>query len=228
MPSVSDYTSTVSSSGYGTGVTGLERSVGVYGSRTSLLGQGGVDPQPPASSSRYLQSSASSSNILALSGMGSVMDSRQNFPLQRIATADKIGTGNGMSRAQKTLSMHGMPSIPTTQPPPVQNRSSIGGGGAGAAGNGGSSKWWCAPFGADGGAGCDYLGAGARPVEQDYLSSSSHRLGGHGGHMSTLGGHQSYRSTAKVCPIQDDEDGHLSYKLGDIIENENFRCKRKS
>ena len=29
----------------------------------------------------------------------------------------------------------------------------------------------------------------------------------------------------QVCPIQDDEDGHLSYKLGDIIENENQRCK---
>jgi len=230
MPSVSDYTSTVSSSGYSTGM-GLERSVGVYGSRTSLLGSSQLDqpPPPPSSSSRYLQSSASSSNILALSGMGSVMDSRQNFPLQRIATADKIGTGNGMSRAQKTLSMHGMPSIPTTQPPPVQNRSSIGGAGAAAsAGNGGGSKWWCAPFGADAGAGCDYLGAGARPVEQDYLSSgsSSHRLGGHGGHLSTIGGsHQSYRSAAKVCPIQDDEDGHLSYKLGDIIENENFRYK---
>ena len=29
----------------------------------------------------------------------------------------------------------------------------------------------------------------------------------------------------QVCPIQDDEDGHLSYKLGDIIENETQRCK---
>ena len=31
--------------------------------------------------------------------------------------------------------------------------------------------------------------------------------------------------TPQVCPIQDDEDGHLSYKLGDIIENETQRCK---
>ena len=31
--------------------------------------------------------------------------------------------------------------------------------------------------------------------------------------------------TLQVCPIQDDEDGHLSYKLGDIIENETQRCK---
>ena len=31
--------------------------------------------------------------------------------------------------------------------------------------------------------------------------------------------------TRQVCPIQDDEDGHLSYKLGDIIENETQRCK---
>ena len=28
-----------------------------------------------------------------------------------------------------------------------------------------------------------------------------------------------------MCPIQDDEDGHLSYKLGDIIENETQRCE---
>jgi len=31
--------------------------------------------------------------------------------------------------------------------------------------------------------------------------------------------------TPQVCPIQDDEDGHLSYKLGDIIENETQRYK---
>ena len=159
MPSVSDYTSS--------GMTGLERSTGVYGSRTSLLGGGVAMPEPPApappsATSRYLQSSASSSNILGLSGMGSVMDSRQNFPLQRIATADKVGPG--MSRAQKTLSMHGMPSIPAPQPPPPQpHRSSIGG--AAGAGAGGSSKWWCAPFGANADASCDYLGA-ARPLEQ--------------------------------------------------------------
>ena len=64
-----------------------------------------------------------------LAGMGSLaQDQRQNFPLQRINTADKLaGSNNGMSRAQKTLSIHGLPSIavPTTQPP---NRSSIGGG----------------------------------------------------------------------------------------------------
>jgi len=29
----------------------------------------------------------------------------------------------------------------------------------------------------------------------------------------------------KACPIQDDEDGHLSYKLGDIIENDTHRYK---
>lgn len=53
---------------------------------------------------------------------------------------------------------------------------------------------------------------------QEYLGSGSGRPGG-------LGGHGSYRAPAKVCPIQDDEDGHLSYKLGDIIENDNFRCE---
>ena len=69
--------------------------------------------------------------------MGSLaQDQRQNFPLQRINTADKLaGNNNGMTRAQKTLSIHGLPSIavPTTQPP---NRASLGGasGGAGAAG----------------------------------------------------------------------------------------------
>lgn len=116
MPSVSDYTGTMG---------GLERSVGVYGSRSSLLGGGVAMPEPPApappsASSRYLQSSASSSNILSSMGMGSVMDSSrsQNFPLQRINTSDKIASGQ--SRAQKTLSMHGMPSLPTTQPPGVQ------------------------------------------------------------------------------------------------------------
>ena len=158
MPSVSDYTSTMG---------GLERSVGVYGSRSSLMGGGVTMPEPPApappsASSRYLQSSASSSNILSSMGMGSVMDSSrsQNFPLQRINTSDKISSGQ--SRAQKTLSMHGMPSLPTTQPPGVQaHRSSMGG----ASGAGGNSKWWCAPFGADAATGCDYLGA-ARPLEQ--------------------------------------------------------------
>ena len=28
-----------------------------------------------------------------------------------------------------------------------------------------------------------------------------------------------------VPPIGDDEDGHLAYKLGDVIEHENHRCK---
>ena len=32
----------------------------------------------------------------------------------------------------------------------------------------------------------------------------------------------------QVCPIQDDEDGHLSYKLGDIIENDQQRCKYRT
>ena len=65
----------------------------------------------------------------------------------------------------------------------------------------------------------DYLGGGAgRGAEQtDYLG------GGTGQRAS-----QQW-STAppppKVCPIQDDEDGHLSYKLGDIIENEQHRCE---
>ena len=226
MPSVSDYTSSATS-GLAGGL-GLERSTGVYGSRTSLLG---AEPAP-APATRYLQSSASSSNIALMSGMGSVMESRQNFPLQRIATADKIASGaaagNGMTRAQKTLSMHGMPSIPTTQPPPQPSRSSIGGAGAGA----GSSKWWCAPFGAgaEGGT-CDYLGTGARPggLDQEYGLSSASGLSSAaqrhmGGAVGGAGGGQ-WKAPAKVCPIQDDEDGHLSYKLGDVIENENYRCK---
>lgn len=54
---------------------------------------------------------------------------------------------------------------------------------------------------------------------QEYLGAGSRTSG--------LGGHGSYRAPAKVCPIQDDEDGHLSYKLGDIIENENFRCEMR-
>ena len=28
-----------------------------------------------------------------------------------------------------------------------------------------------------------------------------------------------------VCPIGDDDDGHLSYKLGDIIENDTHKCE---
>jgi len=201
MPSVSDYT------------TGLERSTGVYGSRTSLIGAGDTltnsrylqGPGEPATASRYLQASASSSNLLALSaGMGSlVQDQNKNFPLQRINTSDKLtGSTNGMTRAQKTLSIHGMPSIavPSTQPP---SRSSIGG----AAGN---SKWWCASFGAGSGGETDYL---AQPQQQpDYLGPNR-------------GGAAQYRVAPKVCPIQDDEDGHLSYKLGDIIENETHRYK---
>ena len=91
----------------------------------------------PQTSSRCLVSSFLFVNDMTcwlwLAGMGSLtQDQRQNFPLQRINTADKLAGSNGMTRAQKTLSIHGMPSIavPTTQPP---NRSSIGGG-AGAAG----------------------------------------------------------------------------------------------
>ena len=57
----------------------------------------------------------------------------------------------------------------------------------------------------------------SRRCPQEYLGAGSRSSG--------LGGHGSYRAPAKVCPIQDDEDGHLSYKLGDIIENENFRCE---
>lgn len=140
--------------------------------------------------------------------MGSLaQDQRQNFPLQRINTADKLAVNtNGMSRAQKTLSIHGMPSIavPTTQPP---NRSSIGGAVAvgGATGN---TKWWCASFGTNTGGEADL----AQPQQQpDYLGPNR--------------GAAQYRVAPKVCPIQDDEDGHLSYKLGDIIENETHRYK---
>ena len=89
-----------------------------------------------------------------------MQDQNKNFPLQRINTSDKLtGSTNGMTRAQKTLSIHGMPSIavPSTQPP---SRSSIGG----ATGN---SKWWCASFGAGSGGETDYL---AQPQQQpDYL-----------------------------------------------------------
>ena len=97
--------------------------------------------------------------------MGSLAQdqNKNNFPLQRINTSDKLaGNTNGMTRAQKTLSIHGMPSIavPTTQPPA---RSSIGGAG-GAPGN---SKWWCASFGGATGGESDYL---SQPQQQpDYL-----------------------------------------------------------
>merc|ERR1719402_1541941 len=91
-----------------------DRSTAPYGSRTSLLG---LQDTP---TSRYLQNSASSSNLL---GMGSIADGRQNFPLQRVVTADKPLATNNLTRAQKTLSMHGIPSMNVLPPP---NRSSIG------------------------------------------------------------------------------------------------------
>ena len=34
-----------------------------------------------------------------------------------------------------------------------------------------------------------------------------------------------YISFQAVPPITDDDDGHLAYKLGDVIEHENHRCK---
>jgi len=79
-------------------------------------------------------------------------------------------------------------------------RSSVGGGG-------GASSWWCAPFGAGTGAvqEPDYLPQASQPRIQQIPAWSN--------------------PVPKVCPIQDDEDGHLSYKLGDIIENETQRYK---
>ena len=71
-----------------------------------------------------------------------------------------------------------------------------------------NSKWWCASFGANAGGDADYQ-------QPDYLGAN--RAGG-----------AQYRVAPKVCPIQDDEDGHLSYKLGDIIENETHRCEENS
>jgi len=175
-----------------------DRSAAPYGSRTSLLGM-----QDAPITSRYLQNSASSSNLL---GMGSIADSRQqNFnPLQRVVTADKPLATNNLTRAQKTLSMHGIPTMAAPAPPPP-NRSSMGGSS--------SSNWWCAPFGSSTGAEPDYLSN--RPAEPDYLSP---RL------PAPLPTQWSVPAP-KVCPIQDDEDGHLSYKLGDIIENETQRYK---
>jgi len=174
-----------------------DRSAAPYGSRTSLLGM-----QDAPITSRYLQNSASSSNLL---GMGSIADGRQtNFPLQRVVTADKPLATNNLTRAQKTLSMHGIPTMPVPAPPPP-NRSSMGGSS--------SSNWWCAPFGGTTGAEPDYLST--RPAEPDYLSP---RL------PAALPTQWSVPAP-KVCPIQDDEDGHLSYKLGDIIENETQRYK---
>ncbi len=35
----------------------------------------------------------------------------------------------------------------------------------------------------------------------------------------------SFHHFFQVCPILDDEDGHLSYKLGDVIEHDNQRCE---
>ena len=130
-----------------------DRSAAPYGSRTSLLGM-----QDAPITSRYLQNSASSSNLL---GMGSIADGRQNFPLQRVVTADKPLAGNNLTRAQKTLSMHGIPSMGVQGPPPP-NRSSMGGSSS-------SSNWWCAPFGNNTGAEPDYLNN--RPPEPDYLST---------------------------------------------------------
>merc|ERR1719312_1550268 len=173
-----------------------DRSAAPYGSRTSLLNN-----QDAPITSRYLQNSASSSNLL---GMGSVSDGRQNFPLQRVVTADKPLNNNNLSRAQKTLSMHGIPTMPVPAPPPP-NRSSMGGSS--------SSNWWCAPFGNNTGAEPDYLSN--RPAEPDYLATRIPAA------LPT----QWSVPAPKVCPIQDDEDGHLSYKLGDIIENETQRYK---
>jgi hypothetical protein len=180
----------------------LERSTGAYGSRTSLL-----NIQDAPITSRYLQASSSSSNLSNL-GMGSVgdMPNPRSFPLQRVVTADKPLATNNLSRAQKTLSMHGLPSM--NVPPPGPARSSMGGSG--------TSNWWCAPFSTNTGAEPDYLAG--RPAEPDYLASRA----------PPPGLPQQWAVPApKVCPILDDEDGHLSYKLGDIIENENQRCKFK-
>jgi len=184
-----------------TSYTPLERSSGAYGSRTSLL-----NIQEAPITTRYLQSSASSSNLSHL-GMASVTDPR-SFPLQRVVTADKPLATNNLSRAQKTLSMHGLPSMNVPPPP---NRSSMGGGSS-------SSNWWCAPFSTNTGAEPDYLANNQRPPEPDYLTSTGSR--------GISGLPQQWSVPApKVCPIQDDEDGHLSYKLGDIIENETQRYK---
>jgi len=176
----------------------LERSSALRGSRTSL-----VDPSLPTS--RYLQSSSSSTNLAALSthlptNMAALsthlptnhaLPGTQNYPLQRVQTADKP-----LNRAQKTLSMHGIPSMAAQH----SQRSSVGGGG-------GASSWWCAPFGAGTGAvqEPDYLPQASQPRIQQIPAWSN--------------------PVPKVCPIQDDEDGHLSYKLGDIIENETQRYK---
>jgi hypothetical protein len=132
-----------------------DRSAAPYGSRTSLLGMQDAAP----TTSRYLQNSVSSSNLL---GMGSIADSRQqNFnPLQRVVTADKPLATNNLTRAQKTLSMHGIPTMAAPAPPPP-NRSSMGGSST-------NSNWWCAPFGSSTGAEPDYLSN--RPAEPDYLS----------------------------------------------------------
>lgn len=185
----------------------------VYGSRSSLLSS-----QEAPITSRYLQNSASSNNLLAM-GMGSLGDDSQrphaNFPLQRVITADKPLATNNLTRAQKTLSMHGMPSM-AVPPPPPPNRSSIGAGGS-------SSNWWCAPFSSNTGAEPDYM-TGVRGPQ------------GHPGSLTEAQDYLAARQPApvpqqwsvpapKVCPIQDDEDGHLSYKLGDIIENETDRYK---
>merc|ERR1719369_971179 len=107
----------------------LDRSSGAYGSRNSLL-----NIQDAPITTRYLQSSASSSNLSHM-GMGSVSDlpNPRSFPLQRVVTGDKPLATNNLSRAQKTLSMHGMPSMNVPPPP---NRSSIG--------SSGNSNWWCA------------------------------------------------------------------------------------
>lgn len=180
----------------------LERSTGTYGSRTSLL-----NIQEAPITTRYLQNSASSSNLSHMGTVGSVSDltAPRAFPLQRVVTADKPLAANNLSRAQKTLSMHGLPSM--NVPPPTQ-RSSMGGTT--------TSNWWCAPFSTNTGAEQDY--SRPAPETQDYHTSASARG------LPTLPAQWSMPAP-KVCPIQDDEDGHLSYKLGDIIENETKRCE---
>ena len=76
----------------------------------SILVCVGLQDVPSLPSSRFLQTSSSSSNLastLSSYPATSSTNLHQNYPVQRGHTSDKP-----LNRAQKTLSMHGIPSMP--------------------------------------------------------------------------------------------------------------------
>lgn len=190
---------------------------GGYGAPEPIYEQAHPRPQ------KYLATSKSSSNLYLQPhyGAGGYMDPNRS-----------------LTRQQKTLSMHGAPmteqqrnrnNVMETAASIIANAHQSG------MGLGTTSDWWSSTYGLTGGVappgGVPQTGGNLHHQEPPSSWNTHNNNNNQKNQMWNPPNFLSSSTTApnlpvkNVAPIGDDGDGHLAYKLGDVIEHENQRFK---